>query len=92
MIHIFIGPAWPKTTFNQLEVFVIKLLSLLRIINFKYLQSLHHLPRLYFIRTLREYGRNDNLKVGSNGHQSAMIIIHIGMCEMLKWIFIALFD
>lgn len=89
MIYIFVGPPRTKTTLYQFEVFVIKPLAILRIIDFEYLQCLHHLPRLDFIGTLCEYRWNHNLKVRTYGHQSSMVIVHVSVCEMLERVFVS---
>lgn len=89
MIYIFVGPAWPKTIFNQIEVFIVELFSLLRVIYFKYAQRFHHLPWLNFVSALSEDGRNNHLKVGANRHKCSMIVIHVCVGKMLERIVIA---
>lgn len=52
MVHIFVASTRPKTALNQLEVFVVELLPLLRIVDLQDSQGLHHLPRLNFVGAL----------------------------------------
>jgi hypothetical protein len=92
MIYIFIGPSWTKIILDQLKIIAIKYFSLLRIIYFKNLKSFHHLPRLYLVSTLCKDRWHYNLKIRTNRYQSAMIVIHVSMGEMLKWIFVALIN
>jgi len=92
MVHIFVGPAWPKTRLNQIEIFVIKLFTLLRIIDFKYSQCFHHLPWFYFVSTLSENGRNNYLKVGADRYQCSMVVIHVSVSWMLERVFVALIN
>lgn len=90
MVHILISSSRPKSSLNQLKIFLIELFSLDRIIDFESFEGFHHICWLQFVSSFCKHWRDDNLKIASNGYKRAMWSIQIWMIDKLKWILIIL--